>query len=141
MNKILGLVVAAFLAGCSAQAAADKDILTIESNGATIKIVLDPLVSFKDGAEELVGAMAVATHPKHGTQALRYNVLVSTCVSGEKILFVTLPTGHEILYEADGSDAPDSPAAKLHDAICKASKNAKRVSVKGPGAQPRGKEA
>jgi hypothetical protein len=139
MHRMLGLLFAAVLAGCSAQASHPKEI-EIKSNGATITVSLDPLISFKDGEEELIAAMAVATHPKAGTQMLRYNVLLSTCSSGEKVIFATLPTGHEILFEADGTNAPDSPAAKLHDAICKASKHARKLSVSGPGSPARGKE-
>jgi hypothetical protein len=139
MFKMLGLLFAAFLAGCSAQASHPKEIV-LKSNGATVTVALDPLISFKDGDEELIAAMAVASHPKAGTQMLRYNVLVSTCVSGEKILFITLPTGHEILAESDGTNAPDSPAAMLHDAICNASKHARKISVSGPGSPARGKD-
>lgn len=138
MKTLLGLCIAAVLVGCTAQASHPKEV-TIESNGATITVSLDPMVSFSDGSEKLVGAMAVASHPKAGTQLLRYNVLLSTCETGEKLIFITLPTGHEILFEADGSNAPESPAAKLHDAICKASKHAKLRSVNGPGQPERGK--
>jgi hypothetical protein len=139
MHRLLGLVLAAFLIGCTANASSPKE-LTIESNGATITVSLDPLVSFSDGAEKLIGAMAVASHPKHGTHLIRYNVLLSTCKTGEKLIFATLPTGHEILFESNGTDAPDSPAAKLHDAICKAVKTSKLLSVSGPGQPERGKD-
>jgi hypothetical protein len=138
--KLLSLLFAAFLVGCSVEAAPPKD-LTLHSNGAKITVLLSNLVTFSDGQEKLVGAFAVAEHPNHGQTMLRYNVLLSTCFGGQKVIFITLPTGHEILYESDGTDAPGSPAATLHDAICKASKNASLKPVPGPDSLERGKDA
>ena len=135
--KLLSLVFAVLLAGCSVEAASPKE-LTLHSNGAKITVLLSSLVTFSDGQEKLVGAFAVAEHSTHGNTLLRYNVLLSTCFGGQKVIFTTLPTGHEILFESDGTDAPDSPAAVLHDAICNASKNALIRQVPGPDSPERG---
>ncbi len=136
MKIILGLLLATFLTACTAS---PKELI-LHSNGAKITVLLSNLVSFSDGQEKLVGAFAVAEHPKHGNTLLRYNVLLSTCFGGPKVVFTTLPTDHEILFESDGSGAPNSPAATLHDAICNASKTAVLKQVPGPNSQERGKD-
>lgn len=136
MKTLIGLILSLFLLGCDAS---PKE-LKLQSNGATVTVLLSNLVTFSDGQETLVGAFGVTEHPKHGSTLIRYNVLLSTCSGGPKVIFATLPTGHEILFESDGTDAPDSPAAKLHSAICEASKSVKLKRVPGPGSQERGKD-
>lgn len=138
MSKLFIPLLAAFLIGCSAEASPPKE-LVLHSNGAKITVLLSEMVTFTDGQEKLVGAFAAVEHPR-GNTLLRYNVLLSTCFGGQKVIFTTLPTGHEILFESDGTDVPDSPAATLHDAICNASKNALIKQVPGPDYPERGKD-